>query len=264
MIALLPDIAVGYDDNGTGVPVVFIHGFPHNRTLWAAQLRGLSGQARCVSVDLRGFGETTAAAPWTVDQFADDVVGLLDLLRIDRAVVAGLSMGGYVALATWRRHVARVRGLVLANTRAGADSAEGKERRRSLVALAKEQGPGAVVDAMAPGMIGKTTRAKNPEVVNVVQRMMMSTKVEGVVGGLQAMMERADSTPTLETIDVPTLIITGDEDAIIPVEEARALHGAVRGSRLEIIGGAGHLSNVERPAAFNHVVAEFLARLQLA
>lgn len=264
MIALLGDIEMGYDESGAGTPLVFLHGFPHDRPLWSHQLQGLAAQARCIAPDLRGFGETPARGPYSMDQYADDVAGLLDRLRIDRAVVAGLSMGGYVALALWRRHRRRLRGLVLANTRAGADSGDARERRRAVIATARAYGSSAVADQMVPGMVGKTTRQKSPEVVNAVHRMISAAGVDGIVGALEAMMDRPDSTATLATIDVPTLIVAGDEDALIPVSEARAMQAAIRGSTLEVISGAGHLSNLERPAAFNHVVSEFLARVTLA
>ena len=263
MIALLDGLEVGYDEGGSGTPVLFIHGFPHNRTLWTPQLQGLTIQARCIAPDLRGFGETTVAAPYSMERYADDLALLLDVLHIDRAVVAGLSMGGYIAFAMWRQHPQRVRGLVLCNTRPGADSAEAREKRRGMMALARERGSAAIADAMMTGMLGKTTRERRPEITNSVHRMISSSPVEGVVGALQAMMERPDSTPTLATINVPTLIVTGDEDTIIPVDEARAMHAAIRGSSLEIISGAGHLSNLERPAAFNHVFSEYLAKLTL-
>lgn len=263
MIALIDRIEIGYDDAGSGTPLVLVHGFPHDRRLWAPQLHGLLGRARCIALDLRGFGESPPAPPWTMDCFADDVAGLLDVLRIRQAVVAGLSMGGYVTLALWRRHRARIRGLVLASTRAGADSAEGREKRHAMIALARERGPGAVADAMMPGMVGRTTREKNPDAVETARTMAASASTDGVVGALEAMLERPDSTATLATIDVPVLIVAGDEDALIPASESRAMHAAIRGSRLEVITQAGHLSNLERPAAFNHVVSEFLDGLTL-
>lgn len=264
MIALLGDIEVGYDDSGTGTPVLFVHGFPHDRTLWASQVHGLAGQARCIAPDLRGFGESTPSPPFGMDRYADDLASLLDLLRVDRAVIAGLSMGGYVAFAFWRRHRRRVRALILANTRAGADTDEARDRRRRLVGLALEHGSSAVAEAMLPGMLGKTSRRKGPELANAVHRMISAAPVAGVVGALEAMMDRLDSTATLATIDVPALVVAGEEDTLIPAEESRAMHNAIRGSTLEVIHGAGHLSNLERPAAFNHVVSEFLARMVLA
>ena len=264
MLALLNTIEIGYDEGGSGFPILFIHGFPHDRSLWAPQLHGLPLHARCVAADLRGFGESGAQPPYSMDQYADDLAGLLDVLHIDKAVFCGLSMGGYVAFAMWRRHASRVRGLILASTRAGADSEEARGKRRSLMEVAREQGSSAVADSMITGMLGKTTRARRPEIMNSVHRMMASSPVDGVIGALQALMDRPDSTPTLPSIDVPVLIVAGDEDAIIPVSEGQSMHAAIRGSTLEIITGAGHLTNLERPAAFNHVVSEFLAKLTFA
>src|SRR5215218_6711949 len=261
MITRAGGLDVGYDDVGRGTPVVFIHGFPHNRTLWAPQASALVDQARCIALDLRGFGETPAAAPYSVDQYADDAVALLDALGIDRAVVAGLSMGGYVAFALWRRHRSPVRGLVLADTRAGADSDETRAKRLALVDVARSRGAGAVADGQITGMLGKTTRDKRPALIDEVHRMLESASVEGIVGALEAMMARVDSTDTLATIDVPTLVVVGGEDVLTPPSEAEILHEAIRGSRLEVIQHAGHVSNMERPAAFNHVLTEFLASL---
>jgi len=263
MIALIDDIEIGYDDAGSGMPLVLIHGFPHDRRLWAPQVHGLMGRARCLPLDLRGFGASSAAPPWTMARMADDVAGLLGVLRIGKAVVAGCSMGGYVALALWRRHRHRIRGLILANTRAGADSPEGREKRQAMIALARERGSAAVADAMMPGMVGRTTREKNPDVVEAARDMLVAARVEGIVGALQAMMDRPDSTDLLAGIDVPVLVVTGDEDVLIHPREARAMHEAIRGSRLEVLTGAGHLSNLERPAAFNHVVSEFLSGMTL-
>ena len=263
VITFSGDVEIGYDDLGAGDPIVFLHGFPHSRALWAPQLNALVDRARCIAPDLRGFGESTAAPPFTMDQYADDVAALLDALHIERAVICGLSMGGYVALAFWRRHRARVRGLVLMDTRAGADSAEARVKRNDMIALAHERGSSAVADAMISGMVGKSTREKCPEVVDAVHRMLESAPVAGVVGGLAALREREDSTATLGTIDVPVLVVVGEEDVLTPPSEAAMLHAGIRGSTLEVIAGAGHVSNVERPAAVNHILSEFLASLTL-
>jgi pimeloyl-ACP methyl ester carboxylesterase len=264
MIALRPGIDIAYDDVGTGLPVVFLHGFPHNRTLWAPQLGGLMSRARCIAPDLRGFGESEIRGPYSMDRYADDVIAMLDALQIDRAVIAGLSMGGYVAFALWRRHRERVRGLILADTRAGADTEETKAKRREMIAQARAKGSGVIADAQIAGMVGRTTRERHPDIADAVHRMLTMAPVDGVVGALEAMIARPDSTPTLATIDVPTLIIVGDEDVLTPPREARAMHAAIGGSRLEILEGAGHVSNVERSAAFNHVASEFLGVLTYA
>lgn len=261
MIALCDGVEIAYDDVGSGVPVLFVHGFPHNRTLWAPQLGALVDRARCIAPDLRGFGESSRHGPFSIDQYADDVAMLARTLGVARAVVTGVSMGGYIAFSLWRRHRDLVRALVLADTRAGADTEEGRAKRQALIELARTRGSGAVADSQITGMIGKTTREKRPRLIDDVHGMLESAPVEGIVGALGAMMERVDSTPTLATIDVPALVVVGDEDVATPVSEARLLHSGIRGSRLEVIAHAGHVSNMERPAAFNHVLSEFLASL---
>lgn len=261
MITFANGHAVGFDDVGQGIPVLLLHGFPHNRSLWSPQLGALAAQARTIAMDLRGFGESAPCASNTVDDYADDAAALLTELGIDRAVVVGLSMGGYATLAFWRRHSDRVRALVLCDTRAGADSDEARIARRSMQEQVQDRGSSAVADQMIAGMVGRTTRANHPELVDELHRMMSIAPVAGVVGALDALMHRPDSTATLATIDVPTLIIVGDEDVLTPVKESRAMHLAIPGSRLEIVSGAGHVSNAERPAAFNHVLSEFLISL---
>jgi 3-oxoadipate enol-lactonase len=264
MIAVIDDIEIGYEDVGSGLPLLLLHGFPHNRTLWAPQLGALVDHCRCIAPDLRGFGETTAAPPYSMDRYADDVIALLAHLDIRKAVVVGLSMGGYVAFALWRRRPELIRGLVLADTRAGADSEEGKQKRRETIALALERGSGAVADAQITGMLGKTTREIHPDIVESVRHMLETAPVDGIVGALEAMMARPDSTPTLATITAPVSIVVGDEDVLTPVKESQAMHAAIPGSRLEIIRGSGHLTNVEKPAAFNHTLSEFISALSYA
>jgi pimeloyl-ACP methyl ester carboxylesterase len=172
-----------------------------------------------------------------------------------------LSLGGYVAFALWRRHRSRIRGLVLSDTRATADSEEVVARRRSLIETARTQGSTAVANMQIAGLMGKSTRDKRPDIYDAMHRMMAQTGVDGIIGALEAMIARPDSTNTLATIDMPTLIVVGEEDVITPPKEARRIHDGIPGSRIEVIKGAGHLSNVERPAAFNTVVSEFLGTL---
>ena len=261
MIALVDGADIAYDDVGTGIPIVLLHAFPLDRTMWAPQLGALVAHARCIAPDFRGLGDSSVVGPYTMDRYADDTMGVLDALRIDRAVIVGLSMGGYVALNLVRRHRDRVRGLVLSDTRAAADTPEGLERRRLLIDTARTKGSTAVAALQLEGLIGKTTRRRHPDVVDSVHATMTMEPVEGVIGALEAMMTRPDSTPLLGSIDTPTLVVVGEEDVVTPPKEARAMHEAIRGSRFEIIERAGHLSNVERPAAFNTVVSEFLGGL---
>jgi pimeloyl-ACP methyl ester carboxylesterase len=261
VIALVGDTEIAYDDVGSGLPVVFLHAFPLNRTMWDPQVTALVGESRCIAMDLRGLGESKSSGPFSMDRYADDVAAVLDTLRIRHAVIVGLSMGGYVAFAFWRRHRERVRAMVLSNTRAAADMEEVVARRRQLIEIAKTQGSTGVANAQIAGLVGKTTREKRPDIYDALHRMMAQAPTDGVIGAIHALIDRPDSTATCATIDVPTLVISGDEDVITPPKEASRLSAAIHGSRLEILQGAGHLSNVERPAAFNTVVSEFLASL---
>lgn len=261
MITVVNGIETGYDDVGAGLPIVFIHAFPLNRTMWAPQVSALVGRCRCIAVDLRGFGETALAQPVSMDQYADDVVALMDKLGVGPAIVAGCSMGGYTAFALWRRHPGRVRALVLADTKATADTNEARAKRLALIETARTQGSTAVANLQIASLIGKTAREKQPDTYDAVHRMIAQTRPEAIVAALEAMMHRPDSTPTLATISVPTLVIVGDEDVPTPVKDARAMHLGIPGSRLEIVAGAGHLANLERPAAFNHLMTEFAGAL---
>jgi 3-oxoadipate enol-lactonase len=262
MIALLPGgLELAYDDTGSGMPLLFIHGWPHSRKLWAAQLSGLPTQARCLAPDLRGFGESTAMPPYSIDGFADDLADLLAVLGIDRTVVCGLSMGGYVALAMLRRHRRLLRGLILVSTRATADTPAARERRARLIEFVEERGVEALASDQVRGMIGEATFTSRPDVVKALHQLMASAPAEGVIGGLRAMADRSDSTALLGGIDVPTMVVRGAEDSLTPPAEMAALAAAIPGCRLEVIRCGGHVCPYERPAAFNHVTTEFLLSL---
>lgn len=263
MIAVVNSVEIGYDDVGaaTGVPVLFIHAFPLNRTMWAPQLSALVERCRCVAADLRGFGESVREPPYSMQQYADDLAGLLDQLHITRVVLVGCSMGGYVSFEFWRRHRDRVRAMVLVDTRATADTGEAMQRRRQQIELVRNEGSTAIANAQIASMVGKTTREKQPDTYDAVHRMIAQAPVDGIAGALEAMMQRPDSTPDLATIDVPTLVVVGEEDAITPVKEARAIQEKIPGSVLQVVSQAGHLSCLERPAAFNHVLMEFVSTL---
>jgi len=261
VITLVGDTEIAFDDIGSGIAVVLLHAFPLNRTMWEPQVGALVAECRCIPIDFRGFGESPHAPPYSMDRYADDVAGVLDSLQIEQAVVVGLSMGGYVAFALWRRHRHRVRGLVLADTRFTADTPEGASRRREMIDLVRTQGSIAIANAQIASLMGATTREKRPDIYDAVHRTIAQAPVEGIAGALEAMLGRPDSAPVLPTITVPTLIVVGEEDTITPIADARALQAGIPGSRLEVLSQAGHLSNLERPAAFNTVVTEFLASL---
>jgi 3-oxoadipate enol-lactonase len=265
MIAEIGSARIGYDDIGRGSVVVLLHAFPLNRTMWAPQINALARERRCLAIDMRGFGDSTAGGPYTMDRYADDVAEVLDGAGVTSAVVVvGLSMGGYIAFALWRRHAARVKALVLADTRPGADSSEARDRRRELIQLARSQGSMAVAERQVVGLLGKSTRERRPETVAAALTIAQQASVDGIVGALEAMIARPDSTPTVSTISVPTLVIAGAEDVLTPPKEARAMHAAIPFSRLEILEDAGHLSNLEQPAAFNAALSDFLHAVEEA
>lgn len=254
-------LQIAHEESGKGLPVVLLHPFPLDHSYWTPQLTAFVDHCRIIAPDMRGFGDTPLAPPHTIDRYADDVAALLDRLSIDSAVIGGCSIGGYIALAMWRRHRARIRGLMLFDTRARADNDQERLRRAGQIDAARERGPAAVAEQMLPAVLGATTHERHPEIVERVRHIMLRATSEGIISAVEAMMSRADSTALLGTIDVPTLIVCGAEDQATPPEESRQMHDRITGSVLEIIEGAGHLSSLERPAAVNHVIREFLAGL---
>ncbi|HEY6042563.1 MAG TPA: alpha/beta fold hydrolase [Anaerolineae bacterium] len=258
----LHDFAMEYEDKANGTPLLFIHGYPLNRTLWEPQF-ALSDAARVIAPDLPGHGMSDpVATAQTMDTYAEDLHQLLDVIGARQpAVVCGLSMGGYVAFAFYRKYASRVRGLIFAATKAGADSAEGKAGRDKSAATAKEKGASAIAEAMLPKMFAPKTYQMNPALVARAKAMMESTPVAGIVGDLMGMRDRPDSTPTLAQINVPTLVLHGADDQLIPSKEAEATHAGIKNSKLVLVPEAGHLLNLEQPDAFNRAVREFLKSL---
>lgn len=271
MIAALDGVQIGFDDTGAGTPVLFIHGFPHDRSLWDEQCSALSTHVRCIAPDLRGFGDSSmgqapTAEPISIDQYADDLAQLLAYLDIKQAVICGLSMGGYVAMAMWRRHPQMILALILCDTKAGADTDEGRKKRNELIALTEREGSDALAATQITGMLGKTTREKRPDIVVRTEAMMRRAPVAGIVGALTAMRDRPDNKATLSSVTVPTLVVVGDEDALTPVAEAEGIIAALSPKakgKLEVVRGSGHASCLERPAAVTHVLADFLATLSV-
>jgi len=255
----IDDIQMAYTDAGMGRPVVLIHGYPFNRSLWNEQVAELSHSYRVIVPDLRGFGESDASeGPATMDRMAQDVALLLDHLGISRAVIGGLSMGGYVALAFYKQFPSRVLGLILADTRAQADTEEGKQTRAQQAEKALAEGMAGIADAMLPKLLTPDTVSKRPEVVKRVRDMMLKTKPEGTAAALLGMAQRDDQTQLLPQISSPALIVVGAEDAITPVADSEKMHNAIAGSRLVVLENAGHVSNLERTEEFNQHLLDFL------
>jgi len=258
-VARVRGIEMAYDDLGRGSPVVFLHGFPFDRSMWREQAEALSATCRVVAPDLRGHGETTVVNdPATMEEMAEDVAALLDGLGMERAVVCGLSMGGYVALAFFRKYSERVRALVLADTRPQADTDEGRRAREETAQRALKDGMEPIADAMLPKLLSSSTRESRPDIVERVRAMVLGTRPAGAAAALRGMALRRDQRDLLPLIKVPTLVVVGSEDAITPPSDAEAMHEKIEGSRLLRIEGAGHVSNVERTEEFNRALVDFL------
>jgi 3-oxoadipate enol-lactonase len=238
---------------------VLLHAFPLNARMWEPQLELASHGWRIVAPHLRGFADGGSdPQSFTVDDYAGDVIDLLDALRIEEAVIGGLSMGGYTAFAILRRAPRYVRGLILADTRSQADTPEGVAGRTRMLQLLAEKGPSAVVDEMIPKLLGASTRASHPELADRVRTLALSNPTEAIAGAIRVLMTRPDSTALLSSIHVPTLIVVGEEDTLTPPALSEEMHRAIAGSELVVLPRAGHLSSLEQPDAFNSALAAFL------
>lgn len=262
MQATIGDRRIGYDSRGYGVPLVLMHAFPLSREMYAEQAEALHKIARVLTFDAPGVGNSEPGEV-SIDGIADLAIGLMDALQIKTAVVGGVSMGGYAALSFARRYPDRLRGLILADTRASADTDEGRAGRRTMADLAIEKGAGAVAEQMLPKVLGASTLKRRRKVVDRVRGMIEATPPETIAALSIALGEREDSTPSLEEIRVPTLVITGDEDGITPSSEAREWGALIPNARIVEINEAGHLSNLEMPERFNALLTEYLEILPL-
>jgi pimeloyl-ACP methyl ester carboxylesterase len=251
---------LAYAQSGEGTPLVLLHAFPFSRQMWRHQHDGLTDQLRLVTPDLPGFGESPASTrPPDLAVMADDVLRLLDRLRLDAVVLGGLSMGGYVAMEILRRRPGVVRGLVLADTKASADSEEGAANRRRMADLLEERRSSRpLVHDVLPTLVSDTTRETRPETVEWLRGIVEDTDPRAAAWAQRAMAARPDSFETLRQVRVPTLVLVGEEDRLSPPAEAEATVGAVPGAQIAVLSGAGHLSAAETPEEFNHLVGDFV------
>lgn len=264
-IARVNGIEMAYDDVGSGAAVVLLHGYPFNRSMWREAAEALSAHYRIITPDLRGHGETSVSddEPATIEAMAQDVAALLDELEIERVVLGGLSMGGYVAFAFYRQFGLRVHALILADTRPQADPEEVRRNRQLQAEKILVEGMESIADDFLKKTLTPETISQKPETRKRVREMIVSTKPQGAVAALQAMAARRDQTDLLPEIIAPTLIIVGSRDQITPPRDAELMHNEIRDSRLAIIEGAAHLSNLEQPGQFNRVLKDFLNTLGL-
>ncbi len=241
--------------------LLLVHGFPFDSRLWSHPLSEPPEGWRVIAPDLRGFGESALgdAPVHTMELFARDLLGLLDHLDLRHAVVGGLSMGGYIAFALWALAPERVRGLALIDTRAGADGEDARRNRAAVADRVRAEGSVAgVVEDLLPRLLAKRTRSARPRVVARLREMMLGSSVEGVARASLGMGERADSTTRLAEIHVPVLVAVGEEDALTPPEQARAMAAELPRSRLLLIPDAGHVSSLEAPVELSIGIARLL------
>ena len=253
-------ITVNYTDEGHGVPLLLVHGFPLSRGAWQKQIDALRSSYRVVVPDLRGFGASQAGTgPVSMGQYADDLYALLQQLKTGPVVLIGHSMGGYVSFAFLRQYTKMVRGLVLVSTKASKDTPKAATGRRAMAEKVRAKGVEVVIEAMATKMLAADNHDR--AMAEQVRGFMASSKPAGVIGALLGMAERPDATAELARISVPTMVITGADDTLIPPTESEKLALAIPSSQLNIIPNAGHLAGFEQAGKFNHVIEEWLDRV---
>src|SRR5262245_3586567 len=258
-------INIDYRDGGRGIPVILIHAFPMNQAMWDDQVLALAPICRVITMDLRGFGASDIPrGPYWMALMASDVRGLMARLGIERAILAGLSMGGYVAMSFYHNFPDSVSGLVLADTRAAADTPEGRERRFASAEKADRDGVESIVDEMVRLLLSQAAIDTRPDVVNRVRQIALQKGPEGLAAAQRGMADRPDSTQMLANVDCPTLVLVGSEDRLSTPEETRGWQERIPNSRLGMISGAGHLSNIEQPEAFNTAIVDFITTLPIS
>ena len=246
---------VHYVSMGTGPAVLLLHAFPLNLTMWEPQFQPLSASFQVIAPDVRGFGESQPSSPWTMGSMADDLNEFLEKLGIDECAVAGVSMGGYIALSFWNKYPRRFRRLVLSNTRARADNDAEKVGRNDTIAALEQYGSDILAERMLPRLLKPNPV---PEIAERVRKIVETTQASAAIHALNAMRERPDSSNLLHRLSCPTMVISGTEDVMIRIEDSRAMADVIPGSRFMRIPNTGHLSNLENPEEYNRALLGFL------
>jgi 3-oxoadipate enol-lactonase len=254
---------IHYTQQGTGLPVVLVHGFPLDSRIFDAQVAALSDKYRVITIDLPGFGQSPSSKPFTVASMADDLHAILRQIDAFPCVLGGLSMGGYIALGYVIKYPSTLRGLMLIDTKAEADTAEGKAGRDKMIQSVREFGSQAAANAMEPRMLAPEAAQSRPDLLRQVCKIMTGCRAQTVEYALAAMRDRIDYSSELPSIPVPTLIIVGDADQITPPKVAQAMQTQIPQAQLTIIKGAGHLSTMEQPEQVNRAMREFLGKLHV-
>jgi len=256
----ISNIELYVEIRGAGPPLLLVHGFPLDHSMWAGQLDTLSSDFQIIAPDLRGFGRSDATGGTVfMEQFADDLAELLQVMGIDRPIAfCGLSMGGYIAWQFWRRHGERLQSLILCDTRAVADPKDVARGRGIAATQVEVDGPANLSATMIPKLFADRTRQQHPELVEQIKRVMISSAPEGVAAALRGMAARPDMAGELPQINVPTLVICGQQDVISPSQEMRDIAGSMPNAVFVEIANAGHMAPLEQPGAVNSAIREFL------
>ena len=257
----LKDITVNYIESGStyGLPVVFIHGFPFNHEMWKPQIPVLTHNIRAIMYDLRGHGLSDVGdGQFTIEMFVDDLIAMLDYLNLEKVILCGLSMGGYIALRAAERNPDRIKGMILCDTKSEPDTNEAKIKRSSTIKTIKESGVKVFTDEFVKTIFWEKTFKNNPEVVDFIKDIINKNSPIGICGTLLALASRTDTTASLSSVKIPTCIIAGEHDKITPPSTAQSMHNAIPKSELHILQNAGHLSNLENPTEFNKILLSYL------
>jgi len=256
------DAALAYTVVGDGPPVVLLHPFPANHEIWLPAVPALSSRYRLIIPDLRGHGDSDGGnGPATMAKHAADIARICDEEDIGRAVFAGVSIGGYILFEFWRKYRGRVAALILADTRAQAETAESRANRLRAAADVLERGTESFIEAMIPRLLGKTTVENRPDLVASARTMMRKMAPQDINLVQQGMADRPDSVPTLQTINVPTLVLVGDEDLVSPVADAELIRQGIPGAQLKVVSRAGHYAVFEQPQEVGTVMRQFLDKV---
>lgn len=254
------NLNLSYDDVGEGnIPIIFLHGFPFDKSMWAKQLDFFATTNRVIAIDIRGFGKSTdESTPLSIDLFSDDLMLFMNQMKISKAIICGLSMGGFIALNAQARFPDRFEAIILCDTQCIADTIEVKLNRYKTIDEIALNGTLNFNEAFIKKVFCKNSFTNKQEIVTQLRSVVMANPEQIIINGLKALAERSETCSTLPEINIPTLIICGREDEVTPLEQSEFLHTSIKASALHIIDDAGHVSNIEQPEEFNNEISKFL------
>jgi 3-oxoadipate enol-lactonase len=265
LITTVNNFNLSYDDIGKGsTPIIFLHGYPFDKTMWEFQIEALKSTNRLIACDIRGFGKSTdEESSLSIDLFGDDLVAFMDKLNINKAIICGLSMGGFIALNAQKRFPDRFEALILCDTQCIADTTEVKKKRYKIIDEIAVDGVANFNEGFVKSVFHKDSLINKKELVEKLRQVVFSNSQNIIIMGLKALAERTETCSFLSEIIIPTMIICGREDEVTPLAQSEFMNTAIKGSTLHVIDNAGHVSNLEQPYEFNKYLSEFLTELTI-